>query len=462
MNQRTVKDEVKISGIGLHSGQAATITLKPAAANRGIEFIRMDLEGQPSLSATANYVGSTDRCTTLQRGAASVQTVEHLLAALAGLQIDNAIVAVEGVEIPILDGSALAFMTAILEVGVVELPAERVFFEIDEPLVYKDDETGAEITVLPSDTFEVTTLVDYDSPYLSTQFAAMASIEDFQKEIAPSRTFGFVNEVEALLDRGLIKGGNLDNAVVIADKFLTADDLAILAQKMGKESLEINHSGVLNTTALRFANEPARHKLLDIVGDLMLVGTPIKAKIIANKPGHKANTAVANLLRQLYQKQRKLGKIPKYDPNQTPLKDIVQIEAMLPHRHPFLLVDKILELTDTLVVGIKNVTYDEYYFRGHFPNNPVMPGVLQLEAMAQVGGILALNTVPDPENWDTYFLKIDNAKFKKKVVPGDTLILKLELLAPIRRGICQMKGTAYVGNQIASEGELTAQIIKRS
>ncbi len=461
MKQLTVKEAVTISGVGLHSGKTATITIKPAAANAGIEFVRTDLEKPVKIAATANYVSSTDRSTTLKKGVATVQTVEHVLAALAGLQIDNASIEVEGEEIPILDGSAAPFINAILEKGITELDIERTYFVVDEIEKYTDAETGVEIMVLPSDTFEATVLIDFDSPYVSTQFASLKNMSDFQTEIAPARTFGFINELEALLDAGFIKGGNLDNALVFADRAYSNEELANLAQKMNRETASVDNKGVLNTSSLRFDNEAARHKLLDLIGDLSLIGKPIQAKIIANKSGHAANTAIANVLRKVYMKQRKLGGLPKYDPRKEPIKDTMAIEAMLPHRHPFLLVDKIIEMSDKHIVGIKNVTYDESFFGGHFPGNPIMPGVLQIEAMAQTGGILALNTVPDPENWDTYFLKIDNTKFKKKVVPGDTIIIKMELLSSIRRGICHMKGTAYVGETIVSEGELTAQIVRR-
>lgn len=461
MKQRTVKADVTLNGVGLHTGQANQVTFKPSEVNTGITFKRMDLENEPSIKATADYVYETTRSTSLKRGNAVVRTVEHALAALSGLQIDNAIIEVTGEELPILDGSALPFIEAIKAVGIAELEEDRKFFKVTETVVFKDEATGAEITIVPSDSFEVTTLVDYNSPYISSQYASMANIEDFEKEIAPARTFAFLNEVEALFDQGLIKGGSLDNAIVIANESMTEADLERLAKKLNRQSVAIEQ-GVLNTTALKYSNEPARHKLLDVVGDLMLVGVPIQGKVIATKPGHAANTAIANILRKMYQKDRKLGGLPKYDPTIPPVKTTMDIEAMLPHRHPFLLVDKIISMTETEVVGIKNITYDEYFFRGHFPNNPIMPGVLQIEAMAQTGGILALNTVPDPENWDTYFLRIDNTKFKQKVLPGDTLIIKMELLKPIRRGLTIMKGTAYVGDKIVSEGELTAQIIRRA
>lgn len=460
MNQRTVKQDVTISGIGLHTGQSSTITIKSGIANSGIKFIRTDLEKRTIIKAVANNVHSTQRCTVLKKGAASIHTVEHLLAALAGLCIDNATIEVDGAEIPILDGSAKPFIDVIQESGIEELEEARKVFVIEEPIIYNDEATGAEITILPAKQFEVTTLVDYDSPFISAQYVSLSNINDFQETIAPARTFGFLNEVEALLDQGLIKGGSLDNAVVIANKAMNEEELAALAKKLGRPSIAIE-SGVLNTTPLRFPNEPARHKLLDVIGDLSLAGVAIQGKVIASKPGHAANTHVAEMLRVMYQKHVKLGGLPKYDPSKPPLKTTMQIEAMLPHRHPFLLVDKIIELSDKHVVGVKNVTYDEYFFKGHFPNNPIMPGVLQIEAMAQTGGILALSSVPDPENWDTYFLKIDATKFKQKVVPGDTLILKLELLNPIRRGMSIMQGTAYVGDKIVSEGLLTARIVRR-
>jgi len=462
MKQRTLKSEVELSGIGLHTGQEVTVTFKPAEANSGIKFIRVDLDRTPFVMATAESVTSTQRSTTIAKRQASVQTVEHALAALAGLQIDNVDIEINGAEMPILDGSAKPFVDAFRQAGIEELKAERDVFEIDEVISVKDEETGAEITVFPADRFEVTTLVDYNSPYISTQYASMTDIEQFEKEIAPCRTFAFLDEVEMLLDKGLIKGGSLDNAVVIANKAMSEDELSSLAKKLDRPAVAISQSGVLNTTELKFPNEPARHKLLDVIGDLSLIGVSIKGKVVATKPGHKVNTEIAKIIREKYKKHLKLGGLPKYDPTKEPVKNTLEVEAMLPHRHPFLLVDKIIELNEKRVVGIKNVTYDEYFFNGHFPGNPVMPGVLQIEAMAQTGGILALNMVEDPHNWDTYFIKIDEAKFKAKVLPGDTLIMKLELLKPIRRGMVIMQGTAYVGDKIVSEGQLTAQIVRRN
>lgn len=461
MKQQTVQSSVSLSGIGLHTGTPSTITIQAAKAGSGITFKRIDLDKPVTISATADYVHSTQRSTKLKKGDATIQTVEHLLAAFVGLGIDNALVEVDGVEIPIMDGSSQPFVDAIESVGIVELDADRAVFEIKETITVRDEATGSEIIIMPSDKYELTVMVDFASPFVKEQFATLSNIENFKTAIAPCRTFAFLDEVEMLLNQGLIKGGSLDNAVVFANRKMSADELKALAPKIERETVALTQHGNLNTTELHFPNEAARHKLLDVVGDLALAGVAIKGRVIARKPGHSINTKVAALIRKKYQKFRKIGEIPHYDPRKTPVKDTVQIEAMLPHRHPFLLVDKIIEMSEKHVVGVKNVTYDEYFFRGHFPNNPIMPGVLQIEAMAQTGGILALSTVPDPENWDTYFLRIDNAKFKQKVVPGDTLIFKMVLTKPIRRGMVVMHGTAYVGDNLVSEGDLVAQIIRR-
>lgn len=462
MKQHTIKQTVSVSGVGLHSGSDVTMTFNPAPVNHGVKFQRVDLEASPIVAADVNKVVSTNRSTTIQSGAASVKTVEHTLSALAGMGIDNVLIEINGPEAPILDGSNAKIIKIIEEAGIVEQDVDREYFEIEETISYKDEKTGAEFMAMPADTFQVTTMIDFDSPVLGHQYASLESIEDYKKEIGSARTFVFVHELEKLLDEGLIKGGDLDNAIVIADRSLKQDELDALAKKLGKPSVEVKKEGILNTVDLRYENEPARHKLLDLIGDLTLIGKPIKGKIVATKPGHTSNVVFAGMLKKAYMEQKKLRGKPKYDPNEPAIKNVVDIQKMLPHRFPFVLVDKIIELSTAHVVGIKNVTFNESFFQGHFPGNPVFPGVLQMEALAQTGGILALSTVPDPENWDTYFLKIDNAKFKAKVVPGDTMILKMELLAPIRRGIVQMQGTTYVGNKIVSEGELTAQIIRRN
>jgi len=461
MKQTTIKKAVSMKGVGLHTGKEVEMTFHPAPENHGYKFKRIDLENEPIIAADVNRVSSTNRGTTIKNGEAEISTVEHTLSALTGLQIDNVLIEINGPEAPIMDGSAAEFVKKISEAGIEELEAERDYLEIDEPLSYKDEATGTELLALPADDFQITTMIDFNSPVLGHQYASLDSMADYKNEIAPSRTFVFLHELEKLLDQNLIKGGDLDNAVVIVDRVMNQEELADLAKRLGKEEVKVVKEGVLNTTDLHFENEPARHKLLDVIGDLALVGKPIKGKIITTKPGHTANIEFAKILKQKLVEKRKLKNKPKYDPTKEPVYDVVEIAKRLPHRYPFLLIDKITELSESHVVGIKNVTFNEQFFQGHFPNNPVMPGVLQIEAMAQTGGILALSTVPDPENWDTYFLKIDNVKFKYKVVPGDTIIFKMELLNPIRRGICHMQGIAYVGNRIVSEGELTAQIVKR-
>ncbi len=463
MKQRTVRHPVSIKGKGLHTGKEVTLTIHPASPNHGYKFQRTDLEDQPVINADVGRVVTTKRGTTLRTGDAQVHTVEHVLSALAGLQIDNVLMQLNGPELPIMDGSARHFTEALLEAGLEEQEAEREYFEIVEPISYRDEETGTELLALPAEEFEVTTMIDFNSPVLGQQYASYhQKTNNYAEEVAPCRTFVFLHELEELFDQNLIRGGDLDNAIVIVDRVMSEEELADLAKKLGRPTVKVEKEGILNTIELHFKNEPARHKLLDVIGDMALLGKPIKGKIVATKPGHKANVDFTRILKKHYQDRRKLKGKPRYDPEQEPLFDSVQIAKWLPHRYPFLLIDKIIELSEEHVVGVKNVTFNEYYFQGHFPNNPVMPGVLQIEAMAQTGGILALSTVEDPGNWDTYFLKIENAKFKHKIIPGDTVLFKLDLIAPIRRGIVQMQATAYVGNKIVSEAELTAQIVKRT
>ncbi|MEN0003039.1 MAG: bifunctional UDP-3-O-[3-hydroxymyristoyl] N-acetylglucosamine deacetylase/3-hydroxyacyl-ACP dehydratase [Bacteroidota bacterium] len=462
MKQCTIKKPASLKGVGLHTGQEVTITFKPAPVDHGIKFKRIDLDNQPLLSADVTKVVSTQRGTTIKVGNAHISTIEHALSALAGLGIDNILIELDGPEVPIMDGSAKEFVSILKASGIDEQEKEREYFEVHEPIRYKDEESGAELLALPADSFEVITMIDFNSEVLGQQYARLDDLNKYETEIAPCRTFVFLHELEFLFDQNLIKGGDLDNAIVIADKQVSQDYLDQLAKKLDKPSVKVDNDGILNTLKLHFKNEPARHKLLDVVGDISLLGKPIKGKIVAIKPGHKANVEFTKVLKKHYQEQKRLRGLPHYDPSAKPLFDTVKIAEWLPHRYPFLLIDKIIELSETHVVGVKNVSFNEYYFQGHFPNNPVMPGVLQLEAMAQTGGILALSTVEDPGNWDNYFMKIDNAKFRQKVVPGDTVIFRLDLLAPIRRGICQMKGVAFVGDKIVSEAELTAQIVKRS
>ncbi len=462
MKQFTIKTPVSVKGVGLHTGKTVTLTFKPAPANHGYRFQRIDLPEQPVIPADVKLVASTNRGTTLRSGDALVATVEHVLSALTGLGVDNVLMEIDGPEMPIMDGTSLPFVRSLEAAGREEQDADREYFVVSEPISYKDEITGIELLALPADSFEATVMIDFNSKVLGQQFAALHNMADYVDEIAPCRTFVFVHELEKLLEMGLIKGGDLDNAIVIADRRMDQSELDALARKMGKQSINIDAEGVLNTVKLHFQNEPARHKLLDVIGDLALIGKPIRGKIVATKPGHTANVEFAKILKKHLTEKRRLLGIPKYEPDKEPLYDVMQITQMLPHRFPFLLVDKIVELSESHVVGIKNVTMNEPFFQGHFPDNPIFPGVLQIEAMAQTGGILALHTVHDPGNWDTYFLKIENTKFKAKVVPGDTLILKMELLEPIRRGIVHMQGTAYVGNKIVSEGELTAQIVRRN
>ena len=461
MKQCTLAKDCEFEGIGLHTGKMATMVIKPAPVNHGIRFQRIDLKDAPVLPAEVSRVISTNRGTTIKAGDVQVSTVEHILSALAGMGIDNVLIDIDGPEVPIMDGSAKHFTEAFRAVGIVEQALEKDYLELTEAVSFRDELSGTELIAVPSDKFEVTAMIDFRSPFLGQQFASLNDLSEYESEIAPCRTFVFLREIEKLANENLIKGGDLNNAIVIVDRMMTQPELDDLALKLNKPSVRVEKEGILNTVELQFANEAARHKVLDIIGDLALVGKPIKAKILANKPGHTANVEFAKLLKKKYHELRKLKGKPNYNPDEIPLMDVQKIQTMLPHRHPFLLIDKIIELDEQHVVGIKNITFTESCFQGHFPGNPIFPGVLQIEALAQTGGILAISQQPDPGNWDTYFIKIENTKFKSKVLPGDTLILKMELMSPIRRGIVQMMGTAYVGNKIVSEGELTAQIVRR-
>jgi UDP-3-O-[3-hydroxymyristoyl] N-acetylglucosamine deacetylase / 3-hydroxyacyl-[acyl-carrier-protein] dehydratase len=458
--QRTLKQAVSFIGVGLHTGAQVKVTICPAPENHGYKFQRVDLEGQPIIKADCDLVVETNRGTTLEQNGARVYTVEHLLAALYGNMVDNALIQIDGPEMPIMDGSSLPFVQGILSVGFEEQNADREYFELNENIPWEDVERGIEFLAIPDKVYRLTVMVDYKSPVLGTQHASMYQIEDFNEEISACRTFVFLRELEFLAKNNLIKGGDLDNAIVLVEReHVEQEELDRLAELLGKEKLkvELKGIGVLNSTKLKFENEPARHKLLDIVGDLALVGKFIKAHILAARPGHYGNTQFAKVLKEQIKKQDKQGR--KFDLNKT-LFDINAIERMLPHRYPFLLVDRVTEMGEDYVVGIKNVTMNEPFFQGHFPGNPVMPGVLQVEAMAQVGGIFALNQVEEPEKWMTYFLKVDECKFKQKVIPGDTVVFELRLVSPIRRGLVNMKGTAYVNGQVVSEAMMLAQIVK--
>lgn len=459
--QHTLASLTSISGTGLHSGIKVDMTLKPANPGFGFQFQRVDLPGQPVIKADCDLVTDTSRGTTLEDNGAKISTVEHILAALVGTGVDNCLIEINGPEVPIIDGSSQPFVEIIEEAGVIEQDASKAWYTIDANITYYDEKKRVEMIVMPSMEYKVTTLIDFNSPVLGTQHAGLKSMKEFKAEISPCRTFCFLHELEMLLEHNLIKGGDINNAIVVVDKPVTKEEMDRLAKAFKRDKIEIKSEGYLNNLELRFPNEPARHKLLDIIGDLALIGYPIKGHIIANRPGHATNVEFAKKIKQYIKRNKHLKNTPIYDPNQPPVFTTQQIEKTLPHRFPFLLVDKIIELTDRTIVGIKNVTFNEPFFVGHFPGNPVMPGVLQIEALAQTGGILCINAMPQGE-YDTYFLKIDNCKFKAKVVPGDTMILKMELINPIRRGICEMRGTVYVGNKIATEADLMAQLVKRS
>jgi len=458
--QRTIQKAVSITGKGLHTGAAVTLTFNSAPENHWFKFQRIDLEGSPIIDADCDLVVDTSRGTTLEKNGVRVHTTEHVLAALVGMGVDNCLIQVTGPEMPIMDGSSLNFIEILETAGIIEQDAERDYFELTENLTYEDPVKKVEMLAVPQDEFRVTVMVDYGSEVLGTQHASMYNIGEFVKEIAPCRTFVFLRELEALLAHNLIKGGDMDNAIVLVDSDLPEEKLNHLRTVFNKPDVEVKGRGVLNNTKLRFFNEPARHKLLDIVGDLALVGKPLKIHVLAALPGHAGNVAFAKKIKALAKTQKIEKDYPKVDLTKAPLLNTVEIMKLLPHRQPMLLIDKIMELSLEHVIGVKNVTMNEDIFKGHFPGNPVFPGVYLIEAMAQCGGVLVLKTVPDPENYLTFFIKIDGVKFRQQVVPGDTVVFSLRLVTPIRRGICHMKGVAYVNNKPVMEGEMMAQIIK--
>ncbi|HRP90166.1 MAG TPA: bifunctional UDP-3-O-[3-hydroxymyristoyl] N-acetylglucosamine deacetylase/3-hydroxyacyl-ACP dehydratase [Edaphocola sp.] len=460
INQTTLQQSGSLSGVGLHTGINTTITLNPAVENFGYRFKRIDLEGQPEVKADVDFVTDTTRSTTIEHKEARVSTIEHLLSALVGMGVDNVLIEINGPEVPIMDGSAKAFVALIEQLGIKELDAKKTIYTLPENLHYYDPIKDVEMMAIPAPQYSFTTLIDFNSEVLGTQHYSLDNLSNYKKEVSTARTFSFLHEIEYLLDNNLIKGGDLNNAIVVVEKPISEESLTKLKKAFNNENIDVNKKeGVLNNLELNYPNEPARHKMLDTIGDLALSGYHINANIISKRPGHAGNIAFAKIIKEYIKQNKASLEAPKYNPNQEPVLDINQIANKLPHRYPFLLVDKIINLNENTILGVKNVTLNEPFFQGHFPNNPVMPGVLIIEALAQCGGMLALSIMPEVEGgYDTYFVKIDKVKFKQKVIPGDTLILKMELLGPIRRGLCEMKATAYVGNKIVTEAELMAQI----
>jgi UDP-3-O-[3-hydroxymyristoyl] N-acetylglucosamine deacetylase/3-hydroxyacyl-[acyl-carrier-protein] dehydratase len=460
--QHTISKSVTLSGVGLHTGVLTNMTFLPAVSNHGIKFQRIDLPGQPIADADVDYVVDTSRGTTIEHNGARINTVEHVMASLVGLEIDNVLIQLDGPEPPIMDGSSIKFVEALKDAEPVEQEAHRKFFEVTEEVRFKDPDKDIELAALPLNDYRMAVMVDYNSKFLSSQHANLSHVSQFERGFAMCRTFCFVHELEVLYKEGLIKGGDLSNAIVIADRDYSEAELAHLSDVLRKPKVSISKEiGILNNTSLHFPNEMARHKLLDLMGDLALVGRPIKAQILASRPGHASNIELAKKIKKLMLETEK-NNVPMYDPKQPPICSHERIYELLPHRYPFQMIDKIIYLDDNSVVGVKNVTMNEYYFMGHFPNNPVMPGVMQIEAMAQTGGILVLSSVPDPENYWPYLVGIENCRFRRSVIPGDTVIFKCELLAPIRRGIAKMIGKAYVSGQVVCEAEMTASLVRKS
>ena len=459
--QKTISKETKLSGVGLHTGKHVNITFKPAPADTGLVFVREDIEGDNMINAHIKYISNTDRGTNLDNGVFRIHTSEHVLAAITGLEIDNCFICLDGPEVPIMDGSSKFFINALEEAKIVEQNVLREEFFPSEPISYVCEDSGSKISIIPDDNYKVNTIVDYKTKVLGEQEASINHISEFKEEISSARTFSFLHELETLLKNGLIKGGDLNNAIVYVDKPLAESNMDILKKAFNKDSISVTPNGILDNLDLHYPNEAARHKLLDVIGDLALIGMKIRGKVIAEKPGHSINAKFAEKVSEVIKSDRK-NTLPKIDFEKKPIMDSNQIMKVIPHRPPFLLIDEVLELSESHVIGLRKVEESESWVEGHFPGAPVMPGVLQVEFMAQAGGVLVLNTVPDPENYLTFFMKMDKCKFKNPVVPGDTLICKLELISPIRRGIIHMYGQSFVGDEVKSEGEFMAKIIKKT